>query len=103
MGPGSSQVQKIFALLIESGALYSALWVGTIPRASRTCIISKQALIESNQQVLIVAFQISEYVYSKGGSAMSADESRFLGILNVIVHGVLIPAIVRTVHTFSPQ
>ncbi|KAM5537901.1 hypothetical protein V8D89_008377 [Ganoderma adspersum] len=69
VGPGSSQIQKIFALFIESGVLYSALWV------------------------LIVAFQLCEYVNAKGGNAMSADESRFLGILNVVVHGVLIPAI----------
>ncbi|PIL33724.1 hypothetical protein GSI_04349 [Ganoderma sinense ZZ0214-1] len=69
VGPGSLHVQKIFSLFIESGVIYSAMWV------------------------LIVAFQISEFVYAKGGSALTPDESRFLGILNVVVHGILIPAI----------
>ena len=61
---------------------------------SGSYVVDEQALIRSNPQVLIVAFQLCEYVNAKGGSAMSADETRFLSILNVIVHGVLIPAIV---------
>ena len=34
VGPSSSQIQKIFALFIESGVLYSALWVSILRLAA---------------------------------------------------------------------
>ena len=45
--PRSSHVQKVLSLLIESGALYSALWVSLLRREARTYLIYAHKLLST--------------------------------------------------------
>ncbi|KAI1786143.1 hypothetical protein LXA43DRAFT_1034827 [Ganoderma leucocontextum] len=62
-----SQVQKLLALLIESGAVYCAIWG------------------------VVVAFQIGEYHVGDPESTPVADG--FLSVFNVVVSGAIVPLI----------
>ncbi|PIL28972.1 hypothetical protein GSI_09019 [Ganoderma sinense ZZ0214-1] len=64
-GPRAAQVEKLFALLIESGALYSALWV------------------------VIVGFQVGQYRFIQ--TASLDYQEGFFDIVGVIMNGCLVP------------
>ncbi|KAM5535321.1 hypothetical protein V8D89_011006 [Ganoderma adspersum] len=66
-GPGRAQVQKLFALLVESGALYCAIWG------------------------VVVAFQTGEY--RVGHPAATPVTAGFLNVFNVFMAGGLVPLI----------
>ncbi|KAI1784824.1 hypothetical protein LXA43DRAFT_190553, partial [Ganoderma leucocontextum] len=64
-GPMVSQTEKVFSLLIESGAIYCALWV------------------------MVLAWQAGTYM----GMGWIAGDNSFWDIFNVIMNGALVPLI----------
>ncbi|PIL28079.1 hypothetical protein GSI_09832 [Ganoderma sinense ZZ0214-1] len=65
---GGSQVEKLLTLLIESGAIYSAIWL------------------------VIVIFQISEYQYWDITTSLLPNQ-RFMDYFGIFLNGVLVPGI----------
>ncbi|PIL28973.1 hypothetical protein GSI_09020 [Ganoderma sinense ZZ0214-1] len=66
-GPRASQVKKLFALIIESGALYFAFWV------------------------VVVSFQIGKYVFMQ--TENPKYEEGFFDVFGVAIDGSLVPLI----------
>ncbi|PIL26825.1 hypothetical protein GSI_11086 [Ganoderma sinense ZZ0214-1] len=58
---GGSSVEKLLALLIESGAIYSAIWL------------------------VVVIFQVGEYKYFNTSDSISRKEYHFLYIFSLIM------------------
>ncbi|KAM5536427.1 hypothetical protein V8D89_009863 [Ganoderma adspersum] len=63
---GGSQVEKLFAVLIESGAVYCAIWA------------------------VVVVFQVAEY---NATMALGPARASFLDILSVFMGGAVVPAV----------
>ncbi|PIL28063.1 hypothetical protein GSI_09815 [Ganoderma sinense ZZ0214-1] len=72
---------KLFAILIESGAVYCAIWLS-----------DERALTRKNQS-LIVAYQISDYDFNRNLGPASDAEVAFLDVFGVIINGALVPII----------
>ncbi|PIL28062.1 hypothetical protein GSI_09814 [Ganoderma sinense ZZ0214-1] len=66
---GGSQAEKLFAILIESGAVYCAIWT------------------------VVVAYQISNYQYNQSLVPGPNSQVQFLDIFGVIMNGGLVPVI----------
>ncbi|PIL28058.1 hypothetical protein GSI_09810 [Ganoderma sinense ZZ0214-1] len=66
---GGSQIEKLFAILIESGAVYCAIWS------------------------VVVAYQVSTYHYNRTLKAGPGSEVRFLEVFGVVMNSILIPMI----------
>ncbi|PIL28054.1 hypothetical protein GSI_09806 [Ganoderma sinense ZZ0214-1] len=66
---GSSQAEKLFAILIESGAVYCSIWT------------------------VIVAYQVTKYYTNNTFSPESKSEVSFLSIFGVIMSGMFVPVI----------
>ena len=84
-------MQKLLALLVESGAIYCSIWV----RFSYFWLVYEPQADDANQshsQVVIVAFQIRYYRLAIG---TIPTISSFLDVFNVFMTGALVPAIVR--------
>ena len=90
-----SQVEKLPALLVESGAVYCAIWVSCIHYTS--CSLSRA---ERHNQVVVVAFQASQYKWWYVQlPPKSPAERRFLDVLAMLMNGAPVPV---TVSLFVP-
>ncbi|PIL25996.1 hypothetical protein GSI_11750 [Ganoderma sinense ZZ0214-1] len=70
---GGSQVEKFLALLVESGAIYSAIWA------------------------VVVAYQFAQYKYTNTFTSISTTETGFIDTFGAIMSGALVPVIVRAI------
>ena len=97
-GAGSAQVQKLLALLVESGALYCAIWVRPCPPSlllisGRVYSSGLTRATRTHMQGVVVAFQTGEY--RVGHPAATPVTAGFLTVFNVFMAGGLVPLIVR--------
>ncbi|PIL32081.1 hypothetical protein GSI_06786 [Ganoderma sinense ZZ0214-1] len=83
---GGSQVEKLMALLVESGIIYSVILVNTL-----------HLRVDAYNQAVVLAYQVCEFRYISqdysNPTPSTAEEYRFLSILGVVVIGAFVPAI----------
>ena len=85
-------MEKLFALLIESGVIYSAIWVSLLRRSLIVCTCAE--LFIRCSQAVVVAFQFYQYKYSHTFSTISTTEYGFMDTFGAIMSGALVPVIV---------
>ena len=84
-GPVASQMEKVFALLVESGAVYCAIWV-CLP--SGDCEYQCADFVKA----IVVAWQIGDY---QKEVETNAGNNSFWDIFGLIINSALVPLIVR--------